>query len=164
VSAGRTRRAVRHKYLGPKTSGHECNDEVRKALCSATLPIMFRFPAVVPSIPPLMVQAPATLALGIQISTAVIGLTTMIAVVMNGFIQFCFGLLDRMLALRPIVCMKDGRGHEQQKRHCYESSHYLFAKSSIQSVSPFKSSRISDRGIVSALAGRFDTENPLLSG
>ncbi len=68
-------------------------------------------------------------ALGIQIAAASLGLGAMVAVVVNGLIKSAFSLFNCTLALRPVVCVEDWRGHEEQKRDHDDSSYCPFAKS-----------------------------------
>jgi hypothetical protein len=73
------------------------------------LPITLGLPAVFSSIPPLVVLAPATVALDIQIAPAVLGLPASRSVVLNGMIKSRFRLLDRALAMAPVIGMRAGR-------------------------------------------------------
>lgn len=77
------------------------------------VPVVFGFPAVVFAVPPLMVLIPATLALGVEIVTAGIGLRTVLAMVLNGVVQSGFGLFYGMLAMGTVVGMRhQWRGNE----------------------------------------------------
>lgn len=51
------------------------------------IPILFGLPAVLFSIPPLVVLFPATLAFSVQIAAPVLGFTAVFAVIVDGFIQ-----------------------------------------------------------------------------
>jgi hypothetical protein len=66
-------------------------------------PIVLSFPAMIFAIPPLMILAPATLSLGIQIPPPVLGCAAVIAVVVDRFVQSYFGLFDCMLALLSFI-------------------------------------------------------------
>ena len=55
------------------------------------------------SIPPLMILIPATLPFGVQIPAASVGLRAVIAPVVDCFVQPCFRLFDRVLALLSVV-------------------------------------------------------------
>jgi hypothetical protein len=57
------------------------------------------------SVPPLMILIPATLPFGVQIPPASVGLRAVIASVVDGFVQPCFSLFDRVLAPLSVVCV-----------------------------------------------------------
>lgn len=78
-------------------------------------PIMLGFPAMIFSIPPLVILAPATLSLFIQLSPPVLGCAAVLAVVVDRFVQFCFRLFDGMLALFSFIGVHERRCHKQQK-------------------------------------------------
>ena len=63
------------------------------------IPILFGFPAVLFSIPPLMVLFPTTLAFRVQIATPVLGFAAVFAVIADGFVQSCLSLFDSMLTM-----------------------------------------------------------------
>jgi len=81
---------------------------------------MLGFPAMVLSVPPLMVLVPTTFALGIQVAAPVIGLRAVITMVVDCFVEPSFGLFDGMLAGRPVVCQESGSFDEQQKGYYHE--------------------------------------------
>ena len=75
-------------------------------------PVVLRLPAVVSSIPPLMMGAPATFPFGIQISPPVVGGAAVFAVIMDRMVQSRFRLLDGMLALVSFVRVHKRRRHK----------------------------------------------------
>ena len=82
-------------------------------LCLVTIfPVVFCLPAMVSSIPPLMIGAPATFPFGIQIPPPVVGGAAVVAMIMDRPIQSRFRLLDGMLALAPVVCVHERRRHK----------------------------------------------------
>jgi hypothetical protein len=83
-------------------------------------PIAFRHPAVLFSVPPSVIFVPATLAFGIKIAPAFVGLTAVFAPVVDRSVQSGLGFLDGVLALRVLVCARlRRRRYEQQKRSCH---------------------------------------------
>jgi hypothetical protein len=88
--------------------------------CLAVVPSLLGFPAMFLAVPPLMVRIPAVLPLGVQIVPSAIGLRTVVAMVMNCFIQVHLSLLDGVLALRPLVGVGAWRRYKKhQRRRCY---------------------------------------------
>jgi len=75
-------------------------------------PIVLSLPAMVFAIPPLMILAPATLSFGIQISTPIISSAAALAVVVDRFVQSCFGLFDGVLALLSFIGVHERRCHK----------------------------------------------------
>ncbi len=84
------------------------------------IPVLLGLPAMFFSVPPLMILIPTTSAFGVQITPAIFGLTAVLAVVADRFVQSRFRFFDRMLAMRPVISMRARRcRHEQQKGPCY---------------------------------------------
>jgi hypothetical protein len=79
-------------------------------------PIVLGFPAVIFSIPPLVIRVPAAFSLGIQIPPAGIGCGAVVAVVVDRFVQSDFCLFDGMLALFFFIGVHERCCHKQQKR------------------------------------------------
>ena len=74
-------------------------------------------------------------ALGVKVAAAGVGLGAMVAMWWaNGFVEFSFGFFHRVLALCPVVCMKDGSGHEEHERDHDDSSDCLFTKSKFNGI------------------------------
>ena len=62
-------------------------------------PGLLSLPAMFLPVPPLMVLVPAMLALGVEIAPSAVSLGAVVAMIMDGFIEVCLRLLDRVLAL-----------------------------------------------------------------
>jgi hypothetical protein len=75
-------------------------------------PIVLSFPAMVFSIPPLVMGIPATLPFGIQVSPPVIGGAAVITPVADRSVQSCFRLFYRVLAPRSVIGVHAGCCHE----------------------------------------------------
>ena len=75
-------------------------------------PVVLCLPAVVFSIPPLMIGAPATFPFGIQISSPVVGGAAVFAVIMDRLVQPRFRLFDGLLALISLVRVHKRRRHK----------------------------------------------------
>jgi hypothetical protein len=73
---------------------------------------MFSLPAMVSSVPPLMITIPTILAFGIQIPSPVLRLAAVLSLVMDRSVQSGFSFFDGMLALRPIIGMDARRRHK----------------------------------------------------
>jgi hypothetical protein len=84
------------------------------------IPVVFGLPAMVFSIPPLMVLIPAMLPLGIQVAAPILCFVAALAVIVNGFIQPDFGSLYCVLALGAIIGMRNRCRNKPRKcRHHY---------------------------------------------
>jgi hypothetical protein len=59
------------------------------------------------SVPPLMILAPAMFALGVQIPATIIREVAMFTLVVDGSVQSCFRLFDGMLALLPVLGVRE---------------------------------------------------------
>jgi hypothetical protein len=68
-----------------------------------SIPIMLGFPAVISPVPPLVILIPATLPFSIQIPPPFLGLVAALAMFFDGFVQSCFRLFNRVLALRSVI-------------------------------------------------------------
>jgi hypothetical protein len=75
------------------------------------------------TVPPLMVMIPAMLPFGVQITPALVRLMAALAVIVDGPIEIGLGLLDRVLALRPVVgvCYRHRNKPRKRSYHnrCY---------------------------------------------
>jgi len=60
---------------------------------------MLGFPAMILSIPPLMVLIPTVLAFGVQVAAAIIGIAAVLAFIVDGFVESGLSFFNRMLAL-----------------------------------------------------------------
>jgi hypothetical protein len=82
------------------------------------VPIVLSLPAMVFTIPPLVILAPATFPFGIQIPPPVIGFAAMIASIVDCLIQSGFGLFNRALAFLSVIGMHKGCSckHEERPR------------------------------------------------
>jgi hypothetical protein len=96
------------------------------------LPIVLSLPSMIFPIPPLMMLIPTTLPFGIQISPPVLGFAAVLALVVDGFVQSCLRLFDRMLALPSVIGMRRWCCYKQQKRRSHYRCHCCVSKSSIQ--------------------------------
>jgi hypothetical protein len=106
----------------------------RKSSVMPVFPIVFRLPAMILAVPPLMVFIPAALTLGVQVSPAIVGLATVVAMVMDGMVEICFGFFDGMLAFFAIIRVKTGRRRQEkhQRANC-KSCDECVSKFSVQS-------------------------------
>jgi hypothetical protein len=77
-------------------------------------PIVLSFPAMIFSIPPLVIRVPAAFSFGIQISPPVLGRGAMLAVVVDRFVQSGFRLFDGMLAPFFFIGMHERCRYKQQ--------------------------------------------------
>lgn len=96
---------------------------------------MFRLPAAISPVPPLMIFLPTMLPLGIQIATPIVGRAAAIAMVADRFVQSGLSLFNIMLAPLPSIRMEKWCCHKQQKRcrnQCCEGCSYklLFQRES----------------------------------
>ena len=66
-------------------------------------PIVLGLPSMFFPIPPLMMRTPATLPFSIQISPPIFGCAAVFTVVMNRFVEPCFGLFNCMLTLFSFI-------------------------------------------------------------
>jgi hypothetical protein len=80
------------------------------------VPVAFGVPAVVVFVPPAMLLTPATLAGLVEFVTAVIGLTAVASVVLDGLVEFVFGVSDAALAAVDGLGVKPGHCGEEQNR------------------------------------------------
>lgn len=76
------------------------------------VPIMLSLPAMVPSVPPLMITIPTILAFGIQIPSPVFRLAAVLSLVMDRSVQSGFGFFDGVLAFRSIIGMDERRRYK----------------------------------------------------
>jgi hypothetical protein len=82
-----------------------------------SFPVVFRLPAMFFAIPPLVVLIPATLAFGVQVAAALVGLAAVITLIVDRPVQVGFRLFYGVLALRPVIGMRLwSRGYEQHER------------------------------------------------
>ena len=77
-------------------------------------PVMLGFPPMVFAIPPLVIGAPASFSLGIQLPPPVFGLAAALAVIMNRLIQPRFRLFNRVLTVRSVVGMRRRRRRKER--------------------------------------------------
>jgi uncharacterized membrane protein len=64
-----------------------------------TIPVLLGFPAMIFSVPPLMVLIPTVLAFGVQVAAAIIGIAAVLAFIVDGFVESGLSFFNRMLAL-----------------------------------------------------------------
>jgi hypothetical protein len=88
-------------------------------------------------IPPLVVLLITMVAFGIQITTPVLGLGAMFAMVTDRPIQICLGFFHGMLAMRPVIgpCLWR-RCYEHKQCSCYYCRECAFSNSFNQEFSP----------------------------
>jgi len=67
------------------------------------VPVLLGLPAMFVAIPPLMVQFPATLPLGIQVAPAFVGCTAVLAMVCDRAVESGLGPFDGVATVRMIV-------------------------------------------------------------
>jgi hypothetical protein len=81
------------------------------------IPALFGLPTMLFSVPPLMVLIPTVSAFGVQIPAAALGLSAVIAMVVDGFVEVRLRFFNGMLAVRPLIGVRPRRGrYEEQKR------------------------------------------------
>jgi len=96
------------------------------------IPVVLSLPAMIFAVPPLVVGAPATFALGVQLAPPVVGLAAMFAVVVNSFVQPRLRFFNRVLAVGPVVGMGSRRSYKYEKRERYCCHQQCVSNSSIQ--------------------------------
>jgi hypothetical protein len=96
------------------------------------LPIVLGLPAMILPVPPLAILIPASLPFGIQIPPPVLGLTAVVAAFLDGSIQSCFCLFDRVLALTSVVGTQPRFCYKEQKGARQEGGYGCITKSSNQ--------------------------------
>ena len=67
------------------------------------VPVLLGFPTMFFSIPPLVMLFPTPLALGVQITATIFGFAAVLALGMDGLVESCLRLFDRMLAMRSVI-------------------------------------------------------------
>jgi hypothetical protein len=72
---------------------------------------MLGLPAMVSSVPPLVIFIPAILPFGIQVSPPIIRLAAVLSPVVNRFVQSCFRLFYGVLTPRSVI------GVDERGRH-----------------------------------------------
>ena len=89
------------------------------------VPVLLGFPAVISSIPPLMVLIPAALPFRIQIPPPLLGVVAMLAIFLDSSIVSRFRFFDRVLAPTSIVigprlrrCYKKPERSRYYECHC----------------------------------------------
>jgi len=76
------------------------------------IPVVLGLPAMVSSVPPLMILVPAALPFGVEISPPIIGLAAVIALVVDRSVQPRLGLFDCVLALLSVIGVHQGRRYK----------------------------------------------------
>ena len=80
-------------------------------------------------VPPLVVFIPAPLTFGIQVASPVVGLMTVLAMVMNCFVQVCLGFFDGVLAFVSVIGLAARCAHKQQECQSHERRDYPSSES-----------------------------------
>jgi hypothetical protein len=81
------------------------------------VPVVLGAPPVFVFIPPPMLLAPATLARGMQLTTLMISLTAVAAMVLNGLVQVVLGLRNSPLTAVNVFGMKSRHCSDEQACH-----------------------------------------------
>jgi hypothetical protein len=99
------------------------------------IPILLGLPAMIFTIPPLVVGFPAALAFCVQVAAAIFGLAAVFSIRVNGMIEPGFRLFDRVLALGTVIGMSLwGRRHEEHKSAGNDCCYRCFSNSLDQSI------------------------------
>ena len=97
------------------------------------VPTAFGLPAMLFAVPPLVVPVPTTLAFGVEIAAAFLGLAAVLAPFMDRSVQSGLGFFDLMLAPRTLIGANLGRrGYEQHERRGYCCCYCCLSNSSNQ--------------------------------
>lgn len=98
------------------------------------VPVILCLPAMVSSIPPLMVLVPAALAFGVQVAAAIFRFPAVLAIVLNGMVESRFRFFDRVLAVRPIIGVNNRNRDEPRQRDRHQRRYGGFSKSFHQGI------------------------------
>jgi hypothetical protein len=79
-----------------------------------------------------MIRVPATLSFGIQVSPAILCLTAVFPLIMDGFVQSGFRLFDGMLTFTAIIGVQAGCRHKEKESRCKHGTHHGPSESSLQ--------------------------------
>jgi hypothetical protein len=93
------------------------------AIVIAIVPVVFFTPATLVLIPPAMMFAPAPFPCLVQFATLVVGLATVAAVALNGFVQFMIPVRNAALTALHALSLRARPSHEQQNSHCCRQRH-----------------------------------------
>jgi hypothetical protein len=91
------------------------------------VPILLGFPAVVSSVPPLMILIPAALPFCIQITPSLLGVVAVLAVFLDRSIEPRFRFFDRVLTLASVIGMGLRCGYEKPECSGYYECHCCFS-------------------------------------
>jgi hypothetical protein len=72
------------------------------------VPVLLGFPAMILSVPPLVILIPTVSTFGVQIPAAVFGLVAVIAMITDGSVEVGLRLFDGVLAVRPVIGVRSG--------------------------------------------------------
>jgi hypothetical protein len=72
------------------------------------VPVLLGFPAMILSVPPLVILIPTVSTFGVQIPAAVFGLVAVIAMITDGSVEVGLRLFDGVLAVRPVIRVRSG--------------------------------------------------------
>jgi hypothetical protein len=102
------------------------------------IPVLLGLPAMIFTIPPLVVLLPAMLAFGVQVAAAIFGLAAVFSIRVNGMIKPGFRFLDCMLALGTVIGVSLwGRCHEEHKSAGDDCGYCCFSNSLDQGILHF---------------------------
>lgn len=88
------------------------------AIVVVVIPIAIRMPATFVFIPPSMTGAPAALPRFVQLVARAIGLPTLVAVVLDGFVQLVIGVRNASLAIVAIGPQRRRAGEHKKTSQC----------------------------------------------
>jgi hypothetical protein len=89
------------------------------------VPILFGFPAVVSSIPPLVILIPAALPFCVQIPSPLLGFVAVLALFLDGSVEPRFCFFNCMLTLASVIgprlrcCYDEPQYARYYECHCY---------------------------------------------
>ncbi len=98
------------------------------------IPAALGLPAMLFSIPPLMVLIPATLPFGVQVPAAIFCFPAVVAMVANGPVQSRFGVLHGVLTPGAIIGVCNWYRNEPRKCRHYYCCYRSFSQSLNQSL------------------------------
>lgn len=88
------------------------------AIVVVVIPVVIRVPAMFVFIPPSMIGAPAALPRFVQLAARAIGLPTLVAMVLDGFVQLVIGVRNASLAIVVIGPQLRRAGEHKKTGQC----------------------------------------------
>ncbi len=99
------------------------------------IPIAIRMPATPVFVPPSMIGVPAALSLFVQLMAPVFGLLTLVAVMLDGFVQLVISFREASLAIVVIGAQPRRAGKHEKASQRNRSNHRLSEKRIVRTIS-----------------------------